>query len=808
MEMKKVIRGIKRMAAVLSAGAMVLPLTGCKANNTFKEKTLNSCLDEYRAEYGSDTVKNGVEMYEYVADLYSQYSKHAKETYYPSNRKSIKHFVGPTLGDNTYGPQLPNVTAVTIKTKSEPIVITLDNTNSYSVYTSNDSNRKKYTYTYNLDGSYSILEEDYDGGNPTKVQFDSIGLIEAMEKRNSEEGYHLYEYDEGDMNAYSVYSSGGILQEKRNKDGSYTVYDRNGKYERLEHNYDAEGNLKSTDEYYAGLSGNFRCIPYNYTSPFHVYDIADREDIHTIILPDGDSYTYVKYTDADGNYVGGKKISTKNEKYSDIVENLVIDGKNTTIVSRYDYNVPNPHESYDIFGEVDMGAIIYQKVDDKQTVKMKDGIIYHYDIDGSFISAEQVMGDGADKKFENGVMFYNEDGTKKYFENYYEGKHVDYDENGVITSTRLTDREHEGGYVETEYYGDITAGIKSVKNESNDTISVDANGQNFILGKSGEVLFYDDGQVESYNNTTNRGVTIKVKDNDYTVHKKEAVSFYSNGQQKSISNSKLLKTFYENGNIHYVSNNSSDVVLNESGYDLKKDSYLSCRADGELDEYFYDENYNIKSSFIRDKLYSRTTIKDGLETKTMFNQAADYDFENQKWLFYDKTTVKNIKEGSVVNVRGYDLKYGSSLTYDENSEFIEYIYDEDYTEYKSRSGEVYTIEKDGKKTTHVKQKSNGYEYTKVCEKPIECDEHISGTEVGLSGLQYTIKTTYHSNNNIKSIVSCKLPEDIDDGYTFSVNDAYGNAYEISRGSSIEFTENSKVYFYKSGKDDIEKQEER
>ena len=95
----------------------------------------------------------------------------------------------------------------------------------------------------------------------------------------------------------------------------------------------------------------------------------------------------------------------------------------------------------------------------------------------------------------DGVMHYNEDGTKKYFENEATEKVMWYDENENVNFTRTIDRNHTSGYVSTEFYGDENSIVSNVWNNSKDEVSIKANGQDVVLGENGRISFYEDGQV-------------------------------------------------------------------------------------------------------------------------------------------------------------------------------------------------------------------------------------------------------------------------------------------------------------------------
>ena len=810
MDNKKVLRGLKKVAAVFSAGAMMLPLTACKAKNRLKELTVQSCLDEYMNNYDSGNITNGMEMYDYFADVYSQYEKRAKKT----------DFIGPV-------PEFasrPTISEVTIKTNEEhlavgmpSIVITVDESNTYTVHTKNmikteDSTyeQRDSLYVFKPNGSYSITEEMTD--SIVKVEFDKKGLIEALETSDSSTR-EVYKYENGNMDVYSLYGKNNELLKRMNEDGSYSICEYNkivhlpnddyyseGSYDRVVYNYDRYDNLINVEAYNNKQIYYMDCID----GRDGVIGFDGIEQTHTIYQLNNDSYTFAKYYDKYGEYAGTKRTTEKYGMYRDTVENRIVDGKNVTIVSRYDYSVPSPLRfERDVFSE-SMGNLIYKSIDGNITTQMKDGIIYKYTPENGVMRRNERFGISYQENCppgcfidaysieEDGIMHYNEDGSKYYFENQLIGKIAFYDENGEVEYTRIESKNDEGNvYMVTEYYGDENSNMQSVRNISEDVIEIEANGQKFILGKEGNIKFYKNGEVSEYINTFDKSVNFKVKDTEYTINENEKLSFYENGQEHIIENNKMYKSFYKNGNILEVVNYQDDSIISEAGYELKKDSYISFTEEGELISYFYDDNYNIKNDFYADdKIRTNTIIQDGLETIT------DHSFG------YTVEKIKNIKEDSEVNIKGYDLKYGSSIEFDEYGG-MKYIYDESYTickEVYPNSSQTRTkVEKDGKMYEYYDY-GDGRIKTICYEKPVENKTgKVAANNLGLSGKYYTVIVEYDENDNIKSVVSkpvSELPKD--DGYTFTINDRYNNVYEISRGSSIYFNSDGSIIKYNSG----------
>lgn len=203
-------------------------------------------------------------------------------------------------------------------------------------------------------------------------------------------------------------------------------------------------------------------------------------------------------------------------------------------------------------------------------------------------------------------------------------------------------------------------------------------------------------------------------------------------------------------------------------------------------------------------LLSSTIVKDGIETTTEYFGHGYYDFASREYKTCNKTKIRNIKENTDVNINGYDLKYGSSIEYDDNDEHLIYIYDENYTVHTAEFGKQTTIEENGKMCTTIEQ-SNGLISKSEYEKPIKSTNMGFGGRYGVSGLEYTVEIHYDNYGNLKSIISHKIPED--DGHLFYASDSQGNSYVINRGSSIYFKSDGTVESYKTNEDN-EKLDER
>ncbi|MBR2744574.1 MAG: hypothetical protein IKE01_04690 [Clostridia bacterium] len=80
-----------------------------------------------------------------------------------------------------------------------------------------------------------------------------------------------------------------------------------------------------------------------------------------------------------------------------------------------------------------------------------------------------------------------------------------------------------------------------------------------------------------------------------------------------------MKDFFENGNISQVYYYDKDDTVSKAGYDFKEGSYLRYKENGDLLEYFFDENYNIKNEYFNGKLYEHIVVMDGVKTVTQYN---------------------------------------------------------------------------------------------------------------------------------------------------------------------------------------------
>ena len=176
---------------------------------------------------------------------------------------------------------------------------------------------------------------------------------------------------------------------------------------------------------------------------------------------------------------------------------------------------------------------------------------------------------------------------------------------------------------------------------------------------------------------------------------------------------------------------------------------------------------------------------------------SSYDYQNSQRSVSNNIKIRNVKEDSVVNIKGYDLKYGSSIEYDEDDDHLIYIYDKNYTIHTELHGRITTIENDGKMTTTI-DKGNGVISKTEYEKPIKSSQNGYGGRYGVSGLEYTVEMRYDNMGNLNAVVNHKVPTD--DGYTIVANDSEGNVYEINRGSSIYFNSDGTVRNYENDKE--------
>lgn len=300
-----------------------------------------------------------------------------------------------------------------------------------------------------------------------------------------------------------------------------------------------------------------------------------------IVFPNGDYYEYNKYFDENDNLYNYEKIERKyNKSKTEISESVDENGEKVVTIRRWEDDVRT------INGAIDM---TYYSVNNKVIVERKNGIIYEYSReDGAFLSASQVQDDG--------VMYYREDGTKLSFEGkdgtrigYYENENIEYIENDTTF---------------TRYYKDYPNVVSYISNQSEEEITVEVNGKEFILSESGHVQCFENGDTQEYYYDENTGYRY-FEFGNWTYEENGTITTKdSYGNILDISNDVTRTEYYnyEQNIISRIVNRSEEEITVEANgkeFTLAPNGSVSFYKDGSTQRYKYDDNTIIEYTNIR-----------------------------------------------------------------------------------------------------------------------------------------------------------------------------------------------------------------
>ena len=700
----------KKIAALLSASLVMLPLTACKEKNVEKphieiefcdtsDIKLDTYLNNYLEDYEKGKIRNGTEMYNYYEELYELLSQeeivsteenqnieleNSNVTYnfnkelMPYEKKEAAYYYA---NDEIIKKVCDGLGFIELKTKDGTIKINKDEA-SYVITNRDEKNLIETVLKYNQDGSYKVTEKT-DSRSDT-LEFNKGGLLKTSINFKYYTSKIKKIYKNGDINIYDRYDGENLI-ERINLDGSYFISEYNKGIDKSRYNFCPEFR-----NFYDKIT--YFYAPNDYLQKIETYDESlvntnyNRED-KTIFLPNGDYYEYIKTYDENNQLYEDEKIENKYNKYSTcVIIKKNEEGNFDQIITRYDYNAISPRKNHGVIGDR-----IFESVNGKVVIIQKDGIIYNYNrINGEFEKAY--------KTEENGVTYYNEDSKKIKFEAF-DGTIKEFDENEKINYI-------DNGITRISYYNYDNNLISYISNCSENEITVEANGKSFKLSSTGNVSFYENGNTMHY---------------DY---------------DDNISHS-----YHENGvEWRFVENETTT---------------------------FYDENHNITG-----------IIKDGIRTDY-------YDYDNNiiesfeengiRYTYYEYTNIDERKIKKIENFGseevyiydGYELKKDSSISYYENGQLNYYSYD------KSNN---FKFKEDGK---HDYETKDGKKY-------------CYGSNDKICGVwEDSVYTGFY---NFEKQEISEICNEKDDGTIISINDLYGNVYDLKKDEYIEFYENGDVHY--------------
>ncbi len=594
----------KKIALLLSASSLILPLTACNSKNKEVHKKpkiemklcdtsdikLDRFVDDYVRAYEMGNITNGTEMYNYYTDLYQTMSmdseKSLDETTDISDVQDTEmvtyNFNGEAMNyefeeDGSYyidGEVVKSIGYNNVSVKTVDGSIQIDSRdNSYFIVNTDDMTKTITTLQYNEDGSYSVSEEV--NGKHHLYEFNSDGILESLYQANKGDNQNFKTiYDDGNINLYNVYNVwhdgklGNLIKEKH-EDGSYIIHDRG----RIDPDrYDLHTNtgyVCDTITYYYNKNDELQYI--------ETQGKTSNGSHHDKFFPDGDYVEYNIYHDEDGSV---KREEKRVHKYEQGIINEIIKTKNETtgeldtIVRILDKNAKSPY--------VDEGTYIptYETFNNQIIVQQKDGITYNYGKDGIFHEAYKVIEDGVIKYNEigNKVSYIQDDGTKTY-----------YNEDGKITSVE------KNNY--TAYYNNEES-ISKVISRSDDEIEVEVNNVKYKISQKNEyITFYDNGKEERiekdgkiFEYDTNHNVT-KVSENrdEHGIYGR--ITSYYDYENNLISyrlENNIGVGYFENQDIEFIQNNNENecVGINDiygNVYELKYEDQIRFRPNGNIE---------------------------------------------------------------------------------------------------------------------------------------------------------------------------------------------------------------------------------
>ena len=617
MEIKRILgaRTSKRLATLLSLGAIALPLVGCTpAESKEVHEDEHKKLDISFCDTSNISAQNYYEGYvksyadgdtTYIIDQMEDIRKaYEKMTAIPGTFETEPggitfNFDGTVMpyelkeGVTFYanGERIKEIfmSTVWLKTADGYFKINKDD-NSYIIKNCNEKQKIETEITYGEDKSCSIVE--HNGGKVATYEFDDNGLL--LYSKIIGDGFEEKTYVDGNPDMCSVEKNEKYTKELK-KDGSFVIITTNRGMlsERLGYNL-------------LGLSDDFGEIKFYYDRNEKLRHVdARREDyyngkfIKMIAYPNGKVFYNKEGHDKDGNVISVEKI----EQEYDVKKNSIKfetaltkkvdeDGKMHTLVYKDDYTLINPEN-----------ITRNENWQCDRSYMSRDGVVEIYSKDGFIYTLKQV---------------YNGSEKSEYFEGHkVEGNTVKYaDCNGKITRA-LSDIQDIG-------YWDYENNVKEyVKNLSENEIEVEFNGNNYLLEKDGSVSCNSDNSIVTYRKNKDftltkylekgwlekgwselhtPGETIRYDADDKIKsisRENYYVSYYDYDKNiiQKISENGISKEFFEDGcSVKLIQNNSCEEPYVYDGYELKIGSRLKYNDNKSLIEYYYDGTKYIKNN--------------------------------------------------------------------------------------------------------------------------------------------------------------------------------------------------------------------
>lgn len=752
----------KKIATLLSAGLLMLSTTACETKEKIEEEpygpinitlcdtsyiNLDGFLEDYESEYEAGKISNGSEMYEYYGNLYEMLCKEEIEEPTESSEENIDDFLfeESTSEENdkkikqTYnfdmsplqyeeesggyfysnGKEIKSINFSSVELMTVDGKINLkQEEESYYLTNTNENEGIETIVQYNSDGSYVVTENSQEEN--LSYEFDESGiLVESSFYYNGHQeeissGYKKYK--NGDINYYDTYDSSDSPVEKMYDNGEIDVIRYNSQIDKNRYRFklDDGGYIEKSryiDDYYNEIT-------YSYDengnlSKIIAYD-KERDDtsgelykMNVIFQPNGNYYKFLKTYNKEGKLTRVEKTERQyNDKRSSIITDINENGEEIETLLVWDYKcLPESKNERP-------GDYVYEKIGDNIVIEQKDDVIYHYDREsGEFREAY--------KREENGTFYYRENGSLERFDGI-DGVKKSYDEQGEIINI-------DNGMTSISYYDYKNELISYYKNNSDKVITTEINGQKLEIKPGSHVDFYKDGKIRTIYNSENDnvyylesgsewvtkdGITTYYDENhNITGISKDGITTFYYDYNNNIVKSKKIDDieyeYYENQSIKIVRNyKKGDEIINYAGYDLRNGSFISFFENGNVDRFYYDENYSISyyetgeektieeqgTRKVYDKNYNIIEIDaDGKCTQY-------YDYENNiisyigekgiNTYFYENQQIKGIDNYSKeAIISGNDI-YGTTY---ELAEGDSVGFNQDGSIFRIKNGDITTI---------------------------------------------------------------------------------------------------------------------
>ena len=562
-------------------------------------------------------------------------------------------------------------------------------------------------------------------------------------------------------------------------------------------------------------------------------EIQNNDEYYTIInkASDNSIETIIKYN-LDGSWEISENKNGENEIYKfnnegllttseieDETKKVYVDG-NINVYNNYKFTFNEntrlieerkPDGSYIIYDSGRIDETRFNRYSDYS--KYFDKIIYYY---GKNDKINQIKayntweyndnrrGEGEVIIFPNGDYYeYN-----KYFDeddNIYRNEKIErkydksrteinetVDENGekIVTICTWEDDVHtSSGAIDITYYSINNKVLKERKNG----IIYEYSSEDGLFFRAYKVQ--DDGEMYYRKD----GTKLRFEGKDGT-----RIGYYENENIEYIENDKTFTRYHKDYPkvISYMSNKTDEditVEINGKKYKLSETGYVKCFENGDIQEYYYDENNGYQKYESGNCVYKEkgiTTTKDSNEnilnisnntTRTEF-----YDY-NQNFI----SSIQNKSEEEItVEANGKEFVLGENglVSFFEDGSTKRYKYDDnkiiEYTTYGTHK-----IFEDGKWTSYNKDNEivwignnvNGYGglngfYTEY----YDYENNLIKIKK-----ENGITTTYSYNQDITS-----LENNNKDGITVTINDIYGNTYDLKDGDFVSFYTTGNIAYIK------------